>query len=370
MAGTVKPLADYSHVTALIQRGKLMASDAKRRARRPTMNDVARQAGVALSTVSRVVNSDPTVGEEFVARVRTAVEELGYRPDEQAQLLRRGVSRTIGVAVRELSGPNAVLMAFERAARREGLVVLAASTNEDEDQEREIVMLMARRSFDGVVLEPIGDEHNWVAPEVAAGLAVVAIDRPIVGADADTVLSDNAGGIRMAYSHLRGHGHRHIAYIGDDERIFTGHARAAAFRECLAEDGRPAQGLVHAGDVEQTRISEALRRVLGRHEPVTAVIAGNADTTIMILTHLFATTPAAQRPALIGFDDFPLAGLLDPPVTVIAQDTAAIGLAALRLLTARLADPKRPIETVTIPVSLVARGSGELGAGSAADAGA
>jgi LacI family transcriptional regulator len=323
------------------------------------MVDVAREAGVALSTVSRVVNQDPTVGAEFARRVQTAIDTLGYRPDEQAQQLRRGSSRTIGVAAREMSARNPLLAEFELGAHATGLTVFAASTADDPERERGVVLSMARRGFDGVVLEPIGPDHSYLVPEMASGLAVVAVDRPVAGPVTDAVLSDNAAGVRMAYGQLAAHGHTRIAYIGDHERIFTGRERAAAFRACLTADGRPVTGLVHTGETEQARISTALRAVLSAQSPATALVCGNITTTYAVLAHLAAEVPREARPALVGFDDFQLAGLLDPPLTVIAQDSAAMARAALRLMTERLAEPERAPETVTVPVRLIARGSGE-----------
>ena len=336
-----------------------MTKASGRRSRRPTMVDVAREAGVALSTVSRVVNQDPTVGPEFARRVQTAIDTLGYRPDEQAQQLRRGTSRTIGMAAREMSARNPLLAEFERGAYASGLTVFAASTADDVERERTVVLSMARRGFDGVVLEPIGPDHSYLAPEMATGLAVVAVDRPVAGPETDAVLADNAAGIDMAYRQLAAHGHTRIAYIGDHERIFTGQARAAAFRACLSADGRAATGLVHTGETVQHRIDAAMRAVLSAETAATALVTGNVTTTFAVLTYLAAEVPPERRPALVGFDDFPLASLLEPPVTVIAQDSMAMAHAALNLMTARLAEPERPLETVTVPVSLIARGSGE-----------
>ena len=175
-----------------------MTKASGRRSRRPTMVDVAREAGVAVSTVSRVVNQDPTVGPEFVRRVQAAIDTLGYRPDEQAQQLRRGSSRTIGVAAREASGHNPMLAVFERGAYAADLMVFTAFTADDVERERTVVLTMARRGFDGVVVEPIGTDHSYLAPEMAAGLAVVAVDRAVTRPENDAVLVDNTTGVRMA----------------------------------------------------------------------------------------------------------------------------------------------------------------------------
>ncbi len=328
-----------------------------RRARRPTMLDVARAAGVALRTVSRVVNDDPTVGQDVGSRVRAAIRALDYQPDERARQLRRGVSGTVGTAVRNLADAHPVLSAIDRSAREAKLTVLAMSTEDEEQRERDVVMSMCRQRVDGIIIEPISTSHEYLLPELEAGMPLVAVDRPTGGVAADCVLSDNAAGIGMAFRHLHRRGHRRIAYIGDDERIFTGRERAAAFRACVAASDGVVDVMVHPGPVEPGRVAEALRQVLGRSRPASAIITGNAATSIEVLRRLGAD---ASRIALVGFDDFVLADIVRPPLTVVAQDSAGIGRTAIRLLLARMADPGRPLETITLPVELIARGSGEL----------
>ncbi|MBV1852829.1 LacI family DNA-binding transcriptional regulator [Catellatospora tritici] len=319
------------------------------------MRDVAREAGVALRTVSRVVNDDPTVGGELAARVRTAIAALEYEPDEHARQLRRGTSGLIGAAMRNFVDAHPVLSAVDATARDNRMTVLAMSTEDEEEREREAVMSMCRRRVDGIIIEPIGTNHQYLAAEMASGLPVVAVDRPCGGIAADTVISDNAAGIGMAFRHLVLHGHRRIAYLGDAERIFTGRERAAAFRACMAANGEPIEGLVHPGQIDTARVAASLAAV--RAARATALITGNAQATVEVLRQL---GPDAGSLALIGFDDFPLADLLRPGLTVIAQDSATIGRTAIGMLLARMADPDRPVQTVTVPVELIVRGSGEL----------
>jgi LacI family transcriptional regulator len=321
------------------------------------MVDVAREAGVALRTVSRVVNGDSTVGEPLAERVRQAIATLEYQPDERARQLRSGVTGTVGAAVRNISDHHPILGAVEYAARAAGLTIVAMSTEDDEEREREAVMSMCRRRMDGIIIEPIAANHQYLQPEIESGLTVVAFDRPAAGVSVDTVLSDNRGGIAQAFRHLTDHGHRRIGYIGDDERIYTGHERAAAFRECLRAQGGPVDGMVHPGPIEPARIAAALASLAGADDPATAIITGNVATTIAVIRLL---GPDFGATALVGFDDFPLADLLRPGLTVVAQGEAEIGRTTIDLLRARLADPARPIQTVTVPTTLIPRGSGEL----------
>jgi LacI family transcriptional regulator len=331
---------------------------AEGRSRRPTMVDVAREAGVALRTVSRVVNNDPTVGPVNVAKVQAAIAALNFRPDERARQLRTGVTGTIGAAVRRIAEVNPELASIERTARSSGLTLLAASTDFEEARERDILISMCRQRLDGIIVEPIGESHAYLEPELEAGMPVVSMDRPMIGISADWVMSDNASGIGIAFHHLHQHGHRRIAYIGDSERVFSGRERAAAFRAALHAHGESVDGLVHPGEITAERVAKALDVALNGADPATALVTGNMDTTIAVLRQL--GPQAASRLAIVGFDEVPLADLLQPALTVVAQDTETIGRTAVELLRARIADPARPVQTVVVPVSLKVRGSGEV----------
>jgi LacI family transcriptional regulator len=322
------------------------------------MVDVAREAGVALRTVSRVVNNDPTVGPQYVAKVQAAIAALNFRPDERARQLRTGITGAIGAAVRRIAEVNPELAAIERTARASGLTLLAASTDFDEARERDILISMCRQRLDGIIVEPIGESHGYLDPELAAGMPMVSMDRPMSGVSVDSVMSDNASGIGIAFHHLHRHGHRRIAYVGDSERVFSGRERAAAFRAALRAHGQPVEGLVHPGELTPERVGAALDTALHGADPATALVTGNMDTTIAVLRQL--GRQAASRLAIVGFDEVPLADLLQPAMTVVAQDTTTIGRTAVELLRARIADPERPVQSVVVPVELRARGSGEV----------
>ncbi|MFJ1709773.1 LacI family DNA-binding transcriptional regulator [Kitasatospora sp. NPDC088346] len=322
------------------------------------MVDVAREAGVALRTVSRVVNNDPTVGPEYVAKVEAAIAALNYRPDERARQLRTGVAGTIGAAVRRIAEVNPELAAIERTVRALGLTLLAASTDFDEARERDTLLSMCRQRLDGIIVEPFGENHGYLQPELEAGMPLVAMDRPMSGISVDCVMSDNASGIGMAFHHLYQHGHRRIAYIGDSERVFSGRERAAAFRAAMGAHGQPVEGLVHPGEITAERVAAALDTALHGADPATALVTGNMDTTLAVLRRL--GSQAASRLAIVGFDEVPHADLLQPALTVVAQQTTKIGQTAVELLRARIADPARQVQTVIVPVALKVRGSGEV----------
>jgi LacI family transcriptional regulator len=325
------------------------------------MIDVARMAGVSLKTVSRVVNGEPGVHPSTAQRVRSAIDQLGFRRNLGASHLRRGSSTgTLGLVVEDIANPfySALNRAVEQVARDSGRFVLTASSDEDPEVERELVLEFCSRRVDGLIVVPAGTRHSYLLPELHAGAPVVFVDRPPGDVDADLVLVDNAGGMSQAVRHLAGYGHRRIGFLGDAPTIFTAVQRLNGFRDGCARAGiRCDEELVVLGPHDQGSVTMALARLLAEQDPATALITGNN----LITAHaLRALANRARRPALIGFDDLAFADLLVPPVSVIAQDPAALGRTAAELLLTRLAGDDSPPHRVTLPVRLVARGSAEV----------
>ena len=325
------------------------------------MDDVARVAGVSLKTVSRVVNRQAGVHPTTAQRVRVAIDQLGFRRNTGAHHATSGLStETIAVVTEDMANPfyATLICAVQDVARQHDRQVLAASSDEDPDRERELILDFCSRQVDGLVVVPAGGPHGYLVPQIRAGAKLVFVDRPAGGIAADTVLVDNAGGVAAAVRHLARHGHRRIAYLGDAPHIFTAAERLRGFRDgCTGAGLRFDQQLVFMGPHDARRITAALRRVLRRPAPATAIVTGNNRITVLVLRAL-ADWP--DQPALVGFDDFELADLLEPKVSVIAHDVAALGKAAAELLFARLSGEDSPPHQLTLPVHLIARGSGEL----------
>jgi LacI family transcriptional regulator len=316
------------------------------------MSDVAQQAGVSIKTVSRVVNDEPGVHADTAERVLAAIERLGFRRNLGALNLRRGESTgTIGLVLEDVANPfySGLTRAAEEVARRFGRQVLTGSSDEDPTRERELSLEFCARRVDGLIVIPAGKQHGYLMPEIASGMPVVFVDRPPGDVSADTILVDNAAGAAKAVAHLAAHGHRRIAFLGDAPTIFTAAERLRGFRDGCARAGIPPD-LVAMGP----HSDETVRTMLGA---ATALITGNNRITVLVLR---ALAGAVNRPALVGFDDFELADLLDPPVSVIALDPAVLGKAAAELLFARLEGDLSPPRRIVMPVRLIPRGSGEV----------
>lgn len=327
------------------------------------MHDVARLAGVSIKTVSRVVNAEPGVHADTAERVHAAIARLGFRRNVGARNLRRGASTgTIGLVLEDVANPfySGLTRATEEVARRFGRQVLTGSSAQDPERERELSLEFCARRVDGLIVVPAGQRHAHLMPEIASGTPVVFVDRPPGDVVADTVLVDNAAGAAAAVTQLAAHGHSRIAFLGDTPAIFTAAERLRGYREGLATAGlRHEERLVAMGPHTTDGVAAALRRMLAEPTgPATAVVTGNNRITVAVLR---ALAGARRRPALVGFDDFELADLLDPPVSVIAADPHELGRAAAELLFARLDGDDAPPRRIVLPVRLIPRGSGEVG---------
>jgi LacI family transcriptional regulator len=325
------------------------------------MKDVAARAGVGLKTVSRVVNEEPGVTPDTVARVQTAIDALGFRRNDSARLLRTRRTSSVGLVLEDVADPfyAALSRAVEDVARSHGALLFTGSSAEDPRREQELVLAFCARRVDGLVVVPAGDDHRYLSPEIAAGVATVFVDRPAGRLDADVVLTDNAGGTRDGVAHLIAHGHRRIGFIGDLPGIHTAGERLRGYREAMAAAGLAVRPDWYAmGSTTPERVRATLHAMLTGPEPITALFAGNNRVTVTAVRVLSGRT---DRIALVGFDDFELADLLDPPVTVMAQDAPGLGRSAAQLLFRRL-DGVAPSEPsrIELPVRLIARGSGEF----------
>lgn len=334
-----------------------------RAGRRPTMREVGALAGVSIKTVSRVVNGEATVAPELVTRVRAAVEELGYRPDHAASSLRRsdGRSRTIAVVLEDLANPfsAAVHRAVVDTARAQGVLVLAASSDEDPADEREAVAAFTARRVDGVVLMPTSADHDWIADELAGGTALVMVDRP-AGDLADAVVSDNRASAARATNHLLRGGHRRIAFLGDLREIYTACERLAGYRHALGDAGAPAgDDLVRLDLRDSDAAQQAVIELLNGPDPPTALFPSQNLLTIGAVRAL-RRLGLHHDVGLVGFDDIVLGDLLDPGVTVVAQDPAAIGRLAAERVLARIGGDTTAPALHVIPTRLIPRGSGEI----------
>jgi LacI family transcriptional regulator len=328
------------------------------------MLDVAALAGVGLKTVSRVVNSERGVSPGLEARVRQAIEQLNYRRDANAATLRRlgRKTQTIGLVLEDVSNPfsSALHRALEDAARERGILAFACSCDEDPERERELIASFRERRVDGIIVVPASHDHGYLYDERRNGTALVFVDRPASHLDADSVVSDNVAGAARATRHLLERGHRRIGFLGDLLSISTAEERLRGYRHAL--DGA---GIAVDPELVRTELRDpdvaaaAVDEMLALPDPPTAFFTAQNLLTVGGVRAL--RRAGRQREiALIGFDDVSLADMLDPAISVVAQDPQALGRTAADQLFRRLDGDTGPAVNLVIPVTLIPRGSGEI----------
>jgi LacI family transcriptional regulator, galactose operon repressor len=329
------------------------------------MHDVAALAGVGLKTVSRVVNGEPGVSPTLEAKVRRAIEQLNYRRDVNASMLRRlgGKTQTIGLVLEDVANPfsSALHRAVEDSARARNVLVFAGSCDEDAHRERELIGSFRDRRVDGIIVVPASREHAYLYEEQRAGTALVFVDRPAGHLDADSVVADNVGGSVDAVEHLLSHGHRRIGFLGDLLSIPTAEGRLQGYTQSLDRAHIPRDSaLVRTGLRDSDAGARAVDELLALPDPPTALFTSQNLLTIGGIRAL-RSAGLERRIALIGFDDVGLADLLDPAISVVAQDPHTLGRSAADVLFRRLDGERSPTVHLVVPVTLIARGSGEIG---------
>ena len=330
----------------------------------PTIRDVAALAGTSLKTVSRVVNGEAGVSPELGERVRVAIERLDYRRNLAASNLRRsgGRTRSIGLLLSNVVNPldGAIQRAIEEVALDRDVVVIASSIDEDPERERAMVGDFTARRVDGLIIKAAGHDQSYLSDQRRMNMAMVFVDRPPAFLNADTVVVDNEAGTARGIAQLVANGHRRIGYMGALHTIVTAEQRVAGYRAALAAARIEADESLIKMDMENSEHSQAVaRELLQSDDPPTALFAAQNMITIGVVRAL-RELDLHRSIAVIGFDDVPLFDLLEPAVTVLAQDAWAIGRQAATALFDRLDGSNAPMRTHVIPVTFVQRGSGEI----------
>jgi LacI family transcriptional regulator len=329
-----------------------------------TMREVAARAGVSLKTVSRVINRDRYVSDDARRRVEEAVAELQYVPNTLAQTFRQGRDPAIGVAVPDIADPffAAVTHAVEQVARARGVAVLVTSLGRDGQNERAGVEALLARRLTGLISTPVAADQSYLRPW-QANTEMIFIDRRPRRLTADSVVQDDHGGAYTATAHLVGHGHRRIAFIGDQVGITTIQRRLDGYRAALHDSGiADDPWLVRMAGANEERVAAEVHDLFEGQQAPTAIFCADINSTVALIPVL----QALGRPdvALVSFGDFPLAASLRPSLTVVDQDPDAIGRFAATRLFERHDHPGREMRRRTVlPVGLIVRASCAVGDG-------
>lgn len=329
--------------------------------RKPTMNDVARVARVGTMTVSRVLNGSANVTEETAKRVYNAIEKLGYRPNEMARALRSLKSRTIGLIVPYLFDPffATCAHAVNTVAREHGYSVILTTSNDDPATEYNEAQSMLQRHVEGLLIIPADIRRSRVSQAEFAGTHIVTLDRPVHDARIDSVQVQNQSGAKRAVLHLiEQHGHKRIFFLGFNKNLYTVRSRFEGYRRAMLEAGLEPESTFDCSSEEATAEIVATR-LRSSSSPTAFFTANNLTTRYTLQALLGRGVHIPEEVALVGFDDFELAEILHPTLTVVRQPAAEMGRVAANLLFERIKRDEFPDEgnRVVLPVELVIRRS-------------
>lgn len=337
----------------------------KRRQSGPTITDVAREAGVAIMTVSRVVNGGSYVSPATEKRVRAAIRRLGYTPNEAARMLKGQRARMIGLVVPDLADSffATCANAVQEVAGTHGYMTLIVTSERSVERESNEIAMMAARRIAGLLIVPSREDADRRLRELQQSeIPLVALDRILDGVDAGQVIVENAGGAEEAVRHLIAHGHRRIACIGYDAKVYTINQRIQGYRRAMKEAGLKPD--VWSNLTTAPATETLLRRLMSEAERPTALFTLNNVTTIHALQAIRAMhLHLPSDLAMIGFDDLELAPLLDTPLTAVRQPAHEMGRSAARMLfdmirhSHDVGTEGKPERRIVLPTELILRSS-------------
>jgi DNA-binding LacI/PurR family transcriptional regulator len=331
-----------------------------RQTRRVTINRIAREAGVSLTTVSRALNDRPDINPDTRERILSIAQGLGYTPSALARSLATQRSHTIGLALRTYLDAWAaqVLLTIEDLARTSQYEVFVSTHHAEADRERSVLRAFHSRHVEGMIIVSSVLGEELVTLHESLGIPLVLVSPLVRTPHPYTVQPCDAGAAQRAVEHLINLGHRRIAHISAPEWTAPGYDRVQGYRAALEAHSIPWDPrLVFEGDAHETGGLEGVRALLGLSDPPTALFCFNDLTAVGALYG--ARMMGVRVPedlSVVGFDDVPLAKYLDPPLCTVRQEIESLGSQAMLMLLDLIAG-REAQAPVTVGTDLVERRS-------------
>lgn len=329
-----------------------------------TLKEVAKHAGVSITTVSRVMNDSSKVNPETLQRVRRAMQELGYQPNRVAQRLRTtsGQSKLLGLIIPDIQNQfySSIVRGIEDVAYDKNYAVILCNSDEDHGKEKLYLDVLQSESVDGIILPPIHQHGKVVKELIKSGMPVVCVDRKLSRERVDTVVINNEKGGYMAVEHLLSLGHRRIAILTSSPQFSSFEERQRGYEQALRDHGLEIdEKLIREGDPRSSEHARQLANELLELERAPSAIF--ATNNLMTLGLLEAVNENGLKIpddiSVIGFDDMPWARAVTPPLTVIRQPGYEMGRRAAELMFQRIADPRREQVQIMMEPGIVLRES-------------
>jgi LacI family transcriptional regulator len=329
---------------------------------RPTIRDVARRAQVSKTTVSRVLNGRPDVGQDTVDLVRAVVEEMGYVPSASAVSLARGRAHSIGLLAPALSRPWVleVLRGIAEGIETTDYSLTLFTASRSQASLQELGNQLRSQALDGLAIMQPPWHSDPITDFPADGMPVVLIDDRDTHPNIPSVGSADRDGIIEAIAHLASLGRRKIAVISGPIEISCHRERLAAFRDACGLAGVPPRAslICEAADDSHRAGFEAAGKLLARRTKFDALFAGNDAMALGAMRRLRAEgVDIPGDVAICGFDDIAAARYADPPLTTVYNPLYEMGGRAVRMLLDACDGTPLPAEPQLLPTRLIARAS-------------
>ena len=302
-----------------------------------TVHDVAAKAGVAISSVSRVLTGHLDVSERMRERVEAAVAELGYEPDYLAQSLRKGDTKTIGFMIRDISNPlfSIVAQSAEHELRKAGFSMILINSHGDLETEKENFALFKRRRIDGVIVSLVSEEAPYAKSTIKElGSPVVLLDRKITGLNASAVICDHRSGVKDATKDLIKNNHRKIAFLSGYKHVYITQNRIKGYEDAIAEANLELdEDFICLGKFgEDFAYAATIKLYSGKKRP-TAMICGGIEASTGALRALneLKIKPGTDI-AFVAVDEWPMFDVLSSELSSVYRDVAEMGRASARLI--------------------------------------
>ncbi|MBR4308174.1 MAG: LacI family DNA-binding transcriptional regulator, partial [Oscillospiraceae bacterium] len=302
--------------------------------------EIAKEAGVSIATVSRVMNRSANVSEKSAKRVLEAVKKLNYVPNSMARSLSTSMSTSIGVVVPDIDNPffSKVLQGVTSVADAHGYQVLLYSTDEDPVKEQKILHSMREHRLRGLLMIPVSEDSVETLAQLQdfadRSIPVVLLDREVEDRRFDRVITQDEDGVYCAVCSLISAGHKRISIITGPQHTRTGKLRLQGYERAMAEHSLPVrEEYVRYGDFRVQRAYEEALALCSLPEPPTAIFSSNNMTTYGCLRAFQQLgLEVGKDISLIGFDDIEALNWLNYNLSVVCRDVAGMGRRAMELL--------------------------------------
>ncbi len=327
-----------------------------------TIRDVAKLAGVAPITVSRVINNSDYVKQETRARVEAAIDELGYIPNTLGLSLRSKQTMTLAVVITDITNPfwTTVTRGVEDVAQANGYSTILCNTDESEDKQEQYLQMLLRRRIDGILLVPSSSNPDPIKLIKKQNVPVVLMDRHVSEVDVDVVRSDSEEGAYLITNHLLSLGHQKIAILSGSQSVSTSIDRVNGYSRARHDAGLSKNDeKIFWGEFTQESGYKMTQEVLAEFPEITALVAANnfiAIGAMKLLNEKGIRVP--EEIAIVTVDDIPSTFIITPFFTVATQSALEMGKQAAQLLLNRIIGvADAPCQEIILPVQMTIRTS-------------